>query len=78
MPLVARRKVAETWRDAVGRRAGLRAPSCLARFDALLGAGLDEGEAAYRVLAEEDLLWVVDEPGSAAPAAGASDEVPAV
>ncbi len=78
MPFVAKRKVAETWRDAVGRRAGERAELCIARFDALVVEGRDEGEAAYRALEEQGLLWIADEPGSAAPSNGSSDDVPAV
>ena len=74
----AKRKVAETWRDAVGRRAGGRAASCLARFDEFLEQGLDEGEAAYRALDEAGLLWIADEPGSATPPSNSPDDVPAV
>ena len=77
MPLVVKRKVRQTWRDAVANRIGPSDPDGLAAFDALLAQGRPEFEAAYRVLEARGLLWRADEPGSPEPGAG-PDEVPAV
>lgn len=63
MSLIVRRKLHETWRDAVAARAGARRDTCLARFDALLASGRSDAEAAYRTLEEAALLWRADEPG---------------
>lgn len=76
MPLVARRKLRQTWREAVVARAGA-AGDAVFRFDDLLRDGRDDGEAAYQALASAGLLWLVDEPGTPSPSTG-SDEVPAV
>jgi hypothetical protein len=58
MPLVARRRPDEPWRDAVARRAGEfgLAAAALAAFDAQVAEGLTETEAAYRTLARLGLL----------------------
>jgi hypothetical protein len=58
MPLVAKRKLTESWREAVARRArehGAR-EDWTRVFDAHLGAGKDEAEAAFLTLAEFDAL----------------------
>ena len=78
MPLVARRKLRQTWRDAVAARAGEEASALLAHFDALCREGHDEGEAAYRALEAAGKLWLVDEPGATAPTEAEPGEVPAV
>ena len=78
MPAIAKRKVRQTWREAVALRAGGQAPRLLQRFDALLDEGREEAEAAYRVLEEAGLLWVADEPGLDRPTVAPPDEVPAV
>jgi hypothetical protein len=67
MPLVAKRKLTETWRDAVARRARERAveAECLRTFDEFLARGQPEAEAAYRSLSRFDALFAV--PDSLAP-----------
>ncbi|WP_375459556.1 hypothetical protein [uncultured Enterovirga sp.] len=59
---VAKRRVTETWREAVGSRAGIAAPACLAAYDGLVAEGSGEAEAAFRALGTHRLLWRVDEP----------------
>ena len=62
--LVAKRKVAETWRDAVARRAdafGVRA-ACLRAFDDHLAAGKTEFEAAFLALRGQKCLWLIEGP----------------
>ena len=76
MPLVAKRKVRQTWREAVASRAGDPSPA-LSQFDLLIQER-DEAEAAYRALEKAGLLWLADEPGAAAPTTAPADEVPAV
>ena len=78
MPLVAKRKIRETWRKALAERAGPAAPELLPRFDTLCHDGVEEGEAVYRVLESANRLWVVDEPAAERPTSAPEDEVPAV
>lgn len=78
MPLVARRKVRQTWRDAVAARAGAAVGELLPRFDVLCREGIEQGEAAYRVLGQADRLWLVDEPAADQPTIAPPDEVPQV
>ena len=61
MPLVARRKLSETWREAVARRARELAveADCLRSFDEFLTGGLPEAEAAYRALSRHKALFSV-------------------
>lgn len=69
MPMVVRRGVRESWREAVARRAGFDGAAALADYDQRIADGDDDADAAYRVLEGRDLLWRVDEPGTeAAPA----------
>jgi hypothetical protein len=77
MPLVAKRKVRQTWREAVIARAGGQASDLVPRFDALVAGGLEAGAAAYRTLEGAGLLSRVDEPGAIRPAGRDADEVPA-
>lgn len=77
MPLVARRKLAQTWREAVAERAGARAECLLPRFEAMCREGVEPGTAAYRVLEAEGLLWRVDEPGLIVPSSSDPDDLPA-
>lgn len=77
MPLVAKRKLRQTWREALAARAGGEGGAVLSRFDELLREGREDGDAAYHALASAGLLWLVDEPGAASPPKG-SDDVPAV
>jgi hypothetical protein len=61
MPIVVKRKLPETWREAVARRGeelGLGA-DCLRAFDEELENGAHEAEAAYRALQRFDCLYVV-------------------
>ena len=62
--LVAKRKVNESWRDALRRRARLigRERMCLELFDRELAEGKREFEAAYVALRECNGLWTVDGP----------------
>ena len=61
MPLVAKRKLTETWREAVARRAedAAAGEEWTRVFDAHLAAGKDEAEAAFLTLAAFDALSVV-------------------
>lgn len=63
---VAKRRITETWREAVAGRAGDRAGEALSAYDALVRAGASEAEAAYRALRDRALLWSVDEPSDGA------------
>ena len=65
MPLVAKRKLTETWREAVARRDEPVAAeeAWLRVFDAYLADGRNEVEAAYLTLARfEALSFVRDGP----------------
>lgn len=71
---VARRKVGETWREAVASRGdalGLRT-DCLSAFDAHLAAGKKDFEAAFLALQDQQCLWLIQGPehpfSAAAPA----------
>ena len=63
MSLVAKRKLSETWRDAVANR--MRELACnedwLSVFEGHLRDGKDEVEAAYRTLAQLGALFFVAE-----------------
>lgn len=78
MPLVARRKLRQSWREAVAQQGGAQADEILARFDALCREGRDEGEAAYRVLEAAGRLSLVDEPGAARPSSAEAQDLPAL
>ncbi|HEX8165125.1 MAG TPA: hypothetical protein VF601_04975 [Beijerinckiaceae bacterium] len=61
MPLVVKRKIHETWRDAVAKRAGELGleEECLQAFESHLLDGKHEAEAAYFSLAEFKCLYQV-------------------
>jgi hypothetical protein len=61
MPLVVKRKIHETWRDAVAKRAGELGfeQECLRAFESHLLDGKHEAEAAYLSLAQLDALYRV-------------------
>ncbi len=61
MPLVVKRKIHETWRDAVAKRAGELGleEECLQAYESHLLDGRHEAEAAYFSLAEFDGLYRV-------------------
>lgn len=65
MALVARRRVPETWREAVRRGASRdgRADEALEIFAAAVARGADEHEAAFRTLQAMGLLEAVELPG---------------
>lgn len=63
MALVARRRMSETWAEALMRAAGARAPAVLADFEARLARGETEDDAAYRALEAHGALSVVRLPG---------------
>jgi hypothetical protein len=69
MALIAKRKIHQTWREAVVARAadeGARS-RCLAVFDEIVGQGRSEAEAAFRALAAQSLLWDVVGPTDPGP-----------
>ena len=61
---VARRKVRETWREAVAARAGTLGwqLACLEAFEAYLAAGRQDFEAAFLALRDHGGLWCVEGP----------------
>ena len=61
MPLVAKRKLTETWRDAVARRGGEfdREKEVVRAYEAHLIDGKNEAEAAYMTLADFNCLFIV-------------------
>jgi hypothetical protein len=63
MPLVVKRKIHETWRDAVAKRGGEfdLQQQCLRSFEAHLLDGKHEAEAAFFSLAQFDCLYMVPE-----------------
>lgn len=66
MPLIAKRKLTQTWREAVarqGRDLGVEA-ECLRSFDECVAKGEPEAIAAYRSLARFGALFLVAEPSS--------------
>jgi hypothetical protein len=75
---IIKRKLRETWRDAVAARLASAAPlkvaEGLATFDAALAQGGGEAEAAHATLSAYDLLWQVEGAGFT-PATPASAEV---
>ena len=58
MPHVAKRKLTETWREAVARRAAEcdREAECLEAYDRAVRAGRRDVEAAYAALSRHDCL----------------------
>ena len=61
MPLVAKRKLSETWREAVASRARQfdAEEEWVRVYDAHLSKGKHEAEAAYMTLARFDALYPV-------------------
>jgi hypothetical protein len=61
MPLVVKRKIHESWRDAVAKRGGEfdLEEECLQIFEQHLLEGKHEAEAAYVTLAQFDCLYRV-------------------
>lgn len=64
---IIKRKLRESWRDAVAARFASALPEAamegLSSFDAALVDGAGEAEAAYATLSAHDLLWPVDGAG---------------
>jgi hypothetical protein len=61
MPLVVKRKLSETWRDAVARRArefGVE-QECLLAYEERVREGMHEAEAAFRALESFEGLFIV-------------------
>lgn len=73
MPLVVKRKLTETWREAVGRRGRELAleAECLQAFDDGVARGEHEAAAAYRSLAYFGALFATSE----GPVLGRREEV---
>jgi hypothetical protein len=69
MALIAKRKIHQTWREAVVARAAddEARTHCLAVFDGIVGQGRSEAEAAFRALAARNLLWDVVGPTDPGP-----------
>jgi hypothetical protein len=69
---IVKRKLRQSWRDAVEARIGASAPrrveEGVSRFDAAVARGTGEAEAAYATLASLGLLWEVEAPGFTRPA----------
>ena len=69
MALIAKRKIHQTWREAVAARAAdeeVRA-RCLVVFDGIVNQGRSEAEAAFQALAVQHLLWDVVGPTDPGP-----------
>ena len=78
---IIKRKLRESWREAVAARLGSAAPAKreegLAAFDAAVAAGEGEAEAAFAALSAHGLLWHVEGAGfTPAPAAAANPANP--
>ena len=77
---IIKRKLRETWRDAVSARLASAAPlkvaEGLAAYDAELAQRGGEAEAAHATLSAYGLLWQVDGAGftTAAPASAEADQ----
>jgi hypothetical protein len=71
MALIAKRKIHQTWREAVAARAsGIEAGArCLSLFDGIVAEGGSEAQAAYRALTAHDLLWEIEGPSDPGPPA---------
>ena len=87
MSAIIRRKLTESWREAVARRFSELAPEKtrdgIAAFDRALAEGEGEAEAAFVTLSAFGLLWHVEGAGFTPPAASESepqdrDSVPSV
>ncbi|WP_372422944.1 hypothetical protein [Salinarimonas chemoclinalis] len=63
MARVARKRMTQTWREAVAAQAGPDAAAVLAAFDSALALGTAEHVAAYEALAAHGRLDEVDLPG---------------
>jgi hypothetical protein len=64
---IIKRKLRETWREAVAARLASAGPETLAEglsaFDAAVGRGEGEAEAAHAALSHHNLLWHVEGAG---------------
>ncbi len=73
MSAIIKRKLSETWRQAVAARIAERRPDqtpvALATFDAAVSGGEGEAEAAYATLSGLGLLWHVEGAGFTLPGA---------
>ena len=71
---VAKRKLGETWREAVKSRGDTlgKRVACLDAFDGHLAAGKRDFEAAFLALRDQECLWLIEGPehpfSAAAPA----------
>ncbi len=60
----AKRKVGETWREAVASRGDAlgKRSACLSAFDAHRVAGRKDFEAAFLALRDQQCLWLIEGP----------------
>jgi hypothetical protein len=69
MSAIIKRKLRQTWREAVAARLAQASPAKLAEglasFDAAVAAGEGEAEAAFATLSAHGLLWHVEGAGFA-------------
>jgi hypothetical protein len=74
MSAIIKRKLRETWRDAVAARVADRRPEqtpmALATFDGAVSRGEGQAEAAFATLSALGLLWHVEGAGFTAPPSG--------
>lgn len=63
MARVAKKRMNQTWREAVAEHAGPAAEACLRAFDDACAGGAPEHIAAYRALDAHGRLAAVDLPG---------------
>ncbi len=84
MSAIIKRKLRDTWREAVAARIAKCRPDqtlvALTTFDAAVSGGESEAEAAYATLSALGLLWHVEGAGVTAPPPDeqGSDSVPSV
>jgi hypothetical protein len=71
MSAIIKRRLRETWRDAVAARVADRRPEqtpmALAAFDNAVSRGEEEAEAAFATLSALGLLWHVEGAGLTPP-----------
>lgn len=74
MARVARKRMTQSWREAIAEQAGTDAPAVLAAFESALEAGRPEHVAAYTALAAYGRLAEVVLPGDPSRSLAAAEE----